>query len=502
MARREKFGEGNRAALEREVTVLQSELYKANLRAWEAGKQSRRTDGWYEQSRGPNSDLRQVLQRIVSRHQDQVDSDPWADKAIKVIVTNWIGEGILGEPVNKNKKYSQIWKDWADSPLCDFYQKLNFYGLQSLIARTIAVRGSCLVRRRIDERLILQGLPPLTLQVLEPDWLDMSQDNGSSIVFGKEYDEDGRLQNYLIRKNHPGESDWRQSRLGFDRIPASEICHVYDVRRPGQATGVPWGASSLLILRDIGDHAQARLMLDKLACCFTAFIQDSDPDNALTPATDPNDPYAHVPTLFERLEPGAIEVLRPGKSITFSDPPTAGNFIEMQRHHLHAVAAGYGITFEALTGILGEVNFSSGRMGWIEFHRNIGHWRWNIAIPQFLEPVSRWFAVAVQSAGMATRVNSRMVWTPPRREMINPSEEIPALIDAIRAGLLSLSEVQRSLGYVPDQILAELSKDLKKARDEYGLVLTVDASLTNDNGGLHTATPAQPPAIPPSDSVG
>ena len=86
--------------------------------------------------------------------------------------------------------------------------------------------------------------------------------------------------------------------------------------------------------------------------------------------------------------------------------------------------------------------------------------------------------------------------------MINPSEEIPALIDAIRAGLLSLSEVQRSLGYVPDQILAELSKDLKKARDEYGLVLTVDASLTNENGGLHTATPAQPPVIPPSDSVG
>ena len=485
MAKRSKIGKGNRAVLESQVTVLQSELYKANLRAYEAGKQSRRTDGWYEQSRGPNADLRQVLQRIVSRHQDQVDSDSWANKAISVIVNNWIGEGIVGEPVNKNKKYSQLWNDWADSTACDFYGKLNFYGLQALAARTIAVRGSCLVRRRIDERLMLQGLPPLTLQVLEPDWLDMSKDNGSSIIFGKAYDEEGRLSGYYIRKNHPGESDWRQSRLGSDLVEASEICHVYDVRRPGQATGVPWGASSLLTLRDIGDHAQARLTLDKVAACFTAFITDSNPEDA--PA-DPLNPDASIPTLFEKLEPGAIEVLSPGKEIHFSNPPSPGNFIEMQRHHLHSVAAGYGITFEALTGILSEVNFSSGRMGWLEFHRNVGHWRWNIAIPQLLDPVSRWFATAVQQAGMANRVNSRMLWTPPRREMINPAEEIPALVAAIRGGLTSLSEVQRSLGYVPAQVLEELEKDLKDARGK-GLALSVDAALVSDSG----VTQARPP---------
>ena len=472
------MGKRSRATLENDLKVAQSELYKANLRAYEAGKQSRRTDGWHERSRGPNADLRQVLQRIVSRHQDQVDSDAWADKAIKVVVNNWIGEGIVGEPVNKNKRYSLLWNDWANSTACDFYGKLNFYGLQALVARTIAVRGSCLIRRRVDERLLLQGLPPLTLQVLEPDWLDMSKDNGSSIVFGKEYDDEGRLTGYYIRKNHPGESDWRQSKIGSDLVEASQICHVYDVRRPGQATGVPWGASSLLTLRDIGDHAQARMMLDKLACCFTAFVTDSDPESVLPDAASPD---ASIPTLFEKLEPGAIEVLPPGKSVQFSSPPTAGNFIEMQRHHLHSVAAGYGITFEALTGILSEVNFSSGRMGWLEFHRNVGHWRWNIAIPQFLDPVSQWFATAVIQAGMANRVNSRMLWTPPRREMINPSEEIPALVAAIRGGLTSLSEVQRSLGYVPAQVIEELAADLANARSK-GLALSVDAKLVSDTG--------------------
>lgn len=303
-----------RRDLEKALRMVQSQLYMQQQRAYEAGKQSRRSENWYAPNRGPNSDIRAVLQRIVARHQDAVDSGEWASKAIVVIVNNWIGEGIIGEPANKNKKYAQLWNNWADSTACDFYGNLNFYGLQSLVARTIAVRGSCLVRRRIDERLIPKGLPPLTLQVLEPDWLDMSKDDGGSIIFGKEYDEDGRLKGYWIRKNHPGESDWRKSPLGSDFIPASEICHAYDVRRPGQATGVPWGATSLMRLRDIGDHEQARLMLDKIAACFMGFMTDSDPD-AVDIRLDPNNPDSNVPTLIERLEPGAVEILPPGKSM-------------------------------------------------------------------------------------------------------------------------------------------------------------------------------------------
>ena len=82
---------------------------------------------------------------------------------------------------------------------------------------------------------------------------------------------------------------------------------------------------------------------------------------------------------------------------------------------------------------------------------------------------------------MANRVNSRMLWTPPRREMINPSEEIPALVAAIRGGLTSLSEVQRSLGYVPAQVIEELAQDLANARSK-GLALSVDAKLVSDSG--------------------
>ena len=66
-----------------------------------------------------------------------------------------------------------------------------------------------------------------------------------------------------------------------------------------------------------------------------------------------------------------------------------------------------------------------------------------------------------------------MIWTPPRRELIDPAKEIKALIEAVRAGFMSLSEVQRSLGYIPAEVMAELEGDLKDARAK-GLALDVD----------------------------
>jgi len=60
--------------------------------------------------------------------------------------------------------------------------------------------------------------------------------------------------------------------------------------------------------------------------------------------------------------------------------------------------------------------------------------------------------------------------------MINPAEEIKWLSEAVKAGFMTLSEVQRSFGYVPGDLLDELSEDLKGAR-ERGLALSIDGQM-------------------------
>ena len=68
-----------------------------------------------------------------------------------------------------------------------------------------------------------------------------------------------------------------------------------------------------------------------------------------------------------------------------------------------------------------------------------------------------------------------MIWTPPRRELIDPAKEIASLIEGVKAGFMSLSEVQRSLGFIPSEVMAELEQDIADARAK-GLVLSVDGA--------------------------
>jgi len=105
----------------------------------------------------------------------------------------------------------------------------------------------------------------------------------------------------------------------------------------------------------------------------------------------------------------------------------------------------------------------------------VGRWRWNLLIPQMLDPVARWYRELAQVT-TSGRVPRGMSWTPPLREMINPAEEIKWLREAVQAGFMTLSEVQRSFGYVPSDLLDELAEDLKQARDR-GLALSVDGQM-------------------------
>lgn len=460
---------GRKAKQQETIETLRRQLTIEHLRAFEAAKVSRRTDNWFTNNNGPNADLRLSLQRIITRHQDLVDSDPWASKAISVICNNWVGDGITGAPQDASKRFNDGYREWAESIECDWYEQLNFYGLQSQVARTVAVRGSALVRRRINESLIGKGLVPLQLQVLEPDWLDVSKDDGARIKFGKEYEANGKLRGYWIRRSHPGESDWTAASIASsDFVPASEICHVYDVRRPGQATGVPFGVAALLKLRDVSDRDAAQLLKDKLAACFMAFRTQIDSDLPLNP-TDAKDP-------LEKLEPGLIYELKPGENITLATPPGSGDYVSAQKFQLLSIAQAYEITYEALTGDLSMVNFSSGRMGRMEMRAAVARWRWGIMIPGLLNRVAGWYRDAAAISGVG-RVTNRFEWTPPITFLVDPAREIPAYIDAVRAGFMSLSEIQRQLGYVPALVIKELGQDLAAARAA-GLKLDVDLAQT------------------------
>lgn len=434
------------------------------VRSYEGASRGRRLANWAPPSTNANSETTFQLQALRDRSRDLVRNNAWASRSIQVIANNVVGTGILPQASARNKAASRrlqaLWEQWGDTLECDADGRNNFYGLEALVMRTVAESGECLIRRRWrkdDDGLSV----PMQLQILEPDYLDVFKDGQTAtgyIIQGIEFDKIGRRVGYWLYPQHPGGRQGYGLAMPSARVDATDILHVYRADRPGQVRGVPWCAPAIVKLRDLADYEDALLLRQKLSACFTAFV------------TEPEGVTGGTASIAESLEPGAIEILPPGKSIEFASPPAPSGTGEYTVDVQRAIAAAFGITFESMTGNMQRVNFSSGRMGWIEMHRNVEAWQWHMLVPQMCSGVWGWFCDAAETKGYT---RTAATWTPPRREMIDPSKEIRATIDAIRAGLMSLSEGLRKLGYDPETVLNEKASD-QKLLDSLGLTLDSD----------------------------
>lgn len=453
-----------RAGMRRARYRAVEDLFRAKRR-YEAASLGRRTKGWIAPDTGPNAEIKPALSRLRARSRDLVRNNAYASRAIQVISSNVVGTGIIPQP--KNKKIDELWNGWGDTLQCDAEMQNNFYGIQALVMREIVEAGEVLIRKVLGKNS--DGFQvPLQLQVIEADFLyDLSDrvlPNGF-LKQGIEFDSQGKRVAYHLYRQHPGEAAQGNS-LESIRIPANEILHIYRKDRAGQIRGVPWGSPTLLKLRDFDDYDDAQLIRQKIAACFAAFVMDKEPSD--TPGNESD-------VLDKNIEPGLIYDLPPGKEITFGSPPTVG--LEYEPYAavtLRAIATGYGVTYESLTQDYSRVNFSSGRMGWIEFQRNIEQWRWNMLIPNLCEPVWDWFVEAAELVGLVS-VNriKKATWTPPKREMIDPVKETEAQITAIRGGLKTLSEAIREQGNDPEKQFEEMARD-NDLLDRYGLRVDSD----------------------------
>jgi lambda family phage portal protein len=439
------------------------------IRNYDAAGRGRRANDWKATGADANKQLEAALPTLRNRSREQVRNNVYARRTVQAISVNVVGKGIIPTPeyVTRaaEKRIMKLWKMWAGKAnRCDQDGLMNFYGIQKLVMRTVVESGECLVVRRRSNSTML----PLKLQVLEPDFIDttktnlISQEEGSITMYGIKFDQNGERLGYWLYENHPG-SD-RMLRLTSKFVKAEDVCHIFYTERPGQVRGVPWMVASMMRMRDFDEYEDAELVRQKIAACFTVFIQDTNPDAVMGDSSNED--------IAERVEPGIIELLPPGKSVSFAQPPLTNGYESYSRKILQGISIGTGITYEMMTGDLSNVNFSSGRMGWLEFQRNVVDWQDNMLIPMLCDRVWEWFCEAGEIVGQV-KTDTEVSWTPPRREMIDPVKETNALSKQVRNGFLSYSEAVRQMGYDPDDTMEEIQSDNVKF-DEKGLVLDCD----------------------------
>jgi lambda family phage portal protein len=465
-------------ALERERARKHVEM----LRGYDAAKKGRRTNGWNATGQSQNAEVYQAASILRSRSRELSRNNPYVKRAVQSIANNTIGTGIRAKIVSRNKKrLHDAWVEWADKTTCDFNGIHNFYGLQKLVMRTVTEAGDVLIIRRRNN----SNRVPIELQVVEIEYLDTNKNStitasdGSYTFMGIEFDRLGKRKGYWLFDKHPNDvMTYGVSVSKF--VPANDVIHVFEQLRAGQMVGVPFGVSAFLRVRDMDEYNDAQVVRQKIAACYSVFITAN---GAGTIA----DTQAKVDDI-ERIEPGMIQVLSGGETVSFGTPPTVENFAEFSRTIMQGVAAGFGTTYENLTGDLNNVNFSSGRMGWIEHHRNIEDWQWNLMIPQFCDKVADWFIEAAQLAGIGDG-KADFQWTPPRREMIDPVKEGKALMQLVRGGFMSLPDAIREQGYDPEELFAEIA-ETNKELDKLGIILDSDPRQGKEAKGDERGRPS------------
>lgn len=470
-------------ALARERARLKLSALRDVRAQYDGAAHSRRTQGWRRTNRDANYELLGAAQVLAATARDMVRNNPYAERAVSAIASDLVGTGITFE-VQRNgvpdETLSALARAHLETTACDPEGRHNIYGLQLLAARTVVESGASLARYR--PRYRRDGLPvPFQIQMIEPDQLDAGR-NGllerGRLVSGIEFDALGARKAYWTFPDHPGAMV--AAGMIATPVPAADMIHVFRTDRPGQQHGASWFAPVILSMRDFAEYQDGQLLRQKIAGSWAVFRIGMEGDEG--DAAEDGD-------RADFIEPGMIEDLPNGADVKFANPPGVEGYADFTKISVRTFATGMNLPYD-IFGDLEGVNFSSGRIGRIQYNRQLDSWTWNMLIPQFCDGVGAWFFRAARQLGHDV-TGCTMVWTPPRREMLDMATEGPAIRDMVRSGLMDPETAIRERGENPDTVLANWARWAAKV-DAAGLIFDCDPRRVTQVGNALVPGTAKP----------
>jgi lambda family phage portal protein len=434
-------------------------------------------EDWYATGASAKAEVRTDITTLRNRMRELVRNDGFAFAAVQALANNIVGKGIRASVSGKKKeKVERVFLNWCSSLQADFNGRLNFYGLQQLLVKGMAESGDVLILKRYTGK---GKNAQLSLQILESDYLVNwynainveGKPQGTYVVDGIYFDKNDNVIGYELYKQHPGDNIRMGSSYEHFFVSSDDCILLFRPERPGQHRGVPVAHSVMLEHKMLNQYELAQAHRQTIAASFAAFITTTNTAEFGGAIPKPTNERDYPNMTGER----SIQYLLPGENIALAQPPSVDGYDEYTRSRLRKMAKGWGLSYEVLSGDLSNVNFSSGRMGWIEMHRNIESWQNLVLMPKFCSVIWNWWVELEQLKGTIPMDLAGLTvdWTAPRREMIDPVKETKAMIEQIQSGLKSYPDAIRELGGDPEmQMLAIEESD--KMITEKKLVLSSD----------------------------
>jgi lambda family phage portal protein len=430
-----------------------------------------------------------------NRSRKLIVNNGWAAAALDIFVANAVGTGPIPRPKHpdkdRRKQMIALFDRW--SPVCTSDGSLDFYGCCAAAVRAQRSDGDSFTRLRY--RRPEDGLPvSLQLQLLEADFCPLDKEEvfngtGNRIQYGIEVDGIGRNVAYHMYASHPAGRDLGAGSLETHRIPAEEIVHVFEVRRPGQKRGYPWLTPSIIALYDIKQLLDASLLRQKISNLLSVWISRSPGNTGLT--GEKKDELAGDGRYETTFGPGTVNYTS-GESVQFLNPPDSGqNFRDFFNLLLRSVARSLGLTLEQLTGDYTGFSFASSRAAILEFRRLMEQWQYMIMIHQFCRPIwNAWIKQALIEGKLWPEARQEWIenpdwfeaeWAPAAWPWVDPVKDLQASKDKVRSGFGSRQQECARMGVDSEVIDAQNADDNERA-DGLGLVYDSDGRVALGQG--------------------
>jgi len=441
-------------------------------RQWNGGKVSTMADNWDAVLRSPDVDIRHGLSLLRARARDAAQNVDHVRGFLSMVESNVIGrQGIVlqsraklrnGKPDHRiQSTVEDAWKKWVQRGITDVTGQSSFKSLTKQAVRTAARDGEAIFR-------IVEGWNNgfgFALQQIDPECLDVRMNQTrdgkrSEIRMGIEFDEWRRPVAYHLTDEPSIQGGGYQSQSSHERVPASEIIHVFLPEWTWQSRGVPWISTGLLRLHMLEGYEDAAITAARVAAAKMGFYR-RQPDASPMPEEESGDG-----DLGQDVSPGTFERLPEGWDFVGWDPAypntSHGEFV---KSCLRSIATGLGVNYNALANDLEGVNYSSLRQGAI-IERDM----WMMVQEWFIESfcdrvLQKWLDWILDSGVIAIPEAKhtearRVAWQPRRWQWVDPLKDIKANEEAIRLRVRSISDVIRETGRDPQDVWDELESDM------------------------------------------
>ena len=477
---------------------------------------SRLTGGWLSSSTSADSELSEGLRTLRDRSRALIRDASYAKRARTVVVNNVIGQGIgLQAQVRTsrdafndrvNDDIERVWERWCQADSCHTGGRLHFGDLERALMSEVFTAGDVFVR--IHRRPFGNSIIPFALELIESERLcdDASVPSvpqGRNLRMGVETDEFHRPVAYYIRQAHRNDVRWHNASEKVERVMAEDVIHLAVIDRWPQTRGEPWLHTALRRLNDMDGYSEAEITRARVQACNVGAIET--PEDSASFGDEQADG-----TVEMEVEPGIFKRLSPGEKLNALSPTAPNPAMDpFMRYMLREVAAGTGVSYESLSRDYSQSNYSSSRLALLD-DRDL----WRVYQTWFI----RTFRVRVHREWLQAAVLSRAIRTidveayaldaakfeetrfkPRGWSLIDPTKEVEAYKEAIKAGITTATDViaQTSGGRDIEDILNEREQELKMMKDR-DLVFDVSPETYEKP---EPAPPDKPTAKPDDEST-